>query len=274
MNIVRFTLPLVLAGFIVGWLNLVRFGSPWESGYGNEAHQFFPFQLWRTIPLLLASFDKGLFLYCPILLLGLFGWKKFFSKFKSEALLIGGVLLTNLILTGAWHSWEGGWGWGPRLLVPTVPLWLIPAAFSLTSLKAHSRFLVFVALTAISFAVQIPGVLVKGQEVRVIKEMLLTAEERASAPSDLRTILILLQHKLAGRNEIYKTLDFNIPGSRDLDLTEYDSFVGLNVWSEHVARRMNKPSIRWFPTAGLVLILFLMLRIKTLLKNTAVRPRT
>ena len=262
-----FMFPFVLAGGFVAWLNIVRFGNPFESGYGGEARQFLPFQLWHTVPQLLVSLDKGLFIFCPLLILGMFGWKEFVSKYRPEAVLCGGVLIGNLILAGAWHSWQGGWSWGPRLLVPAIPLWLLPAGFWFARRQSRAAFWTFVLLTAISIIAQIPGVLVRDQEIHDIKENMLTTEEQRVAPSDYVAAGILLRHKLVVRNEVYRTSEFHIPGDRELDLTQYRSLMGLNVWTEQVARQMNKPVLRWLPVVALLLIVYLAIRIGMALKT-------
>jgi len=268
-SVALFALPFVLAGCFVAWLNVVRFGNPFESGYGSEARQFLPSQLWHSVPQLLVSLDKGLFIFCPLLILGVFGWKEFASKYRPEAVLCGGVLIGNLILAGAWHSWQGGWSWGPRLLVPAIPLWLLPAGFWLARRQSRAVFWTFVLLTAISIISQIPGVLVRDQEIHDIKENMLTTEEQRVAPSDYVAAGILLRHKLIVRNEVYRTSEFHIPGDRELDLTQYRSLMGLNVWTEQVARQMNKPFLRWLPVLALLLIVYLAIRIGVTLKTAA-----
>src|SRR6202007_249834 len=97
------------------------------------------------------------------------------------------------------------------------------------------------ALTLASVIVQIPGVLVKDQEIHHIKEVMLTANEQSSAPSDYLTGWILLRHKLSVGNEVYRVSEFHIAGDRQFDLTQYRTFIGLNVWTEQVARQMHKP---------------------------------
>src|SRR6185437_11117508 len=71
------TVPFLAACCFLAWMNVVRFGSPFESGYGGEAERFFPSQMWHTIPQLMLSLNKGLFVFCPILILGVLGWKDF-----------------------------------------------------------------------------------------------------------------------------------------------------------------------------------------------------
>jgi hypothetical protein len=268
-----FTFPFTLAGCCVAWLNLVRFGNALESGYGSEARQFFPFQVWHTVPQLLGSLDKGLFIFCPILILGVFGWRDFASRHRPEAVLCGGLLVGNLILAGAWHSWEGGWSWGPRLLVPAIPLWLLPAAFWFTGRHSRARLWICALLTLTSILVQIPGVLAD-QEVHYIKQDMLTAQEQRSAPPDSVAAYILLRHKLTVQNEVYRVSEFHIPGDRGLDLTRQSkSFIGLNVWTEHLATQLNKPALRWFPALVLFPIGYLAMNVGLTLRLRVKRRR-
>jgi hypothetical protein len=270
-NAALFTIPFGLAGCFVARLNVVRFGNALESGYGGEAHLWFPSQLWHTVPQLLGSLDKGLFIFCPILILGVFGWKEFASRYRPEAILCSGLLVGNLILAGAWHSWVGGWSWGPRLLAPAIPLWLLPVAFWIARRESRARFWIFALLTLTSILVQIPGVLVKDQEIHVIKQNMLTAQEERSAPSDYVMAYILLRHKLAVRNEVYRVSEFHIPRDCELDLTRYRTLIGLNVWTEQVARQMKKPALRWLPVLALFLIGYLVIRIAAELKTSVWR---
>jgi hypothetical protein len=262
-----FLLPLLVAGIFDLWLNLVRFGSLFETGYANEANEFYPGQLWRTIPSLLGSLDKGLFIFCPILLLGLFGWRAFARQHQAEAMLCGALIAENLLLTGAWHAWQGGWCWGPRFLVPLIPLWLLPAAFLFDCWQSRKlRFMI--ALTVIVSAVtQIPGVLVADREIHMIKEGLLTPAEQTSAPSDYVTAWILLKHKLVNRNEIYSTSEFHVPGNRALSMSRELMFVGLNLWTERIGFSLDESYVRLYPLLGLILIGFLAIQLRKSLKN-------
>ena len=149
-------------------MNMLRFGNPLESGYGADAHRFLPFQLWHMIPQLLGSLDKGLLVFCPILILGVLGWKEFASRYQWEAILCGGLILGNLVLAGAWPWWEGGWSWGPRYLVPAIPFWLLPAALWFERRRSRVRFWVLVLLSSTSMVAQIPGVLVTSLGLRPI----------------------------------------------------------------------------------------------------------
>jgi hypothetical protein len=124
-----FIFPFILASAFDLWLNFVRFGGVWESGYGGEATQFQSAQIGSTIPSLLGSLDKGLFVFCPILVLCMFGWIAFIKEHQAEATLCDGLIIFNLILFAEWYAWQGGWSWGPRHLVPFIPLWFLHIAF-------------------------------------------------------------------------------------------------------------------------------------------------
>lgn len=260
-NIVLFAFPLFLAGCFDASLNLIRFGNPFESGYGSEANRFLFSQLPQTVPRLLGSLDKGLFIFCPILILGLFGWKRFASRHLSEALLCGSLILVNFFLSAAWWSWMGGWSWGPRLLVPLIPLWLLPAAFWLDRRQSKVYFSVFVVFLFISIIGQIPGVLVRDEEIHEIKANMLTAQEQRDAPSDYVMAPILLRHKLVDHNEVYPVSEFHLPGDREVNMTPKRTFIGLNIWTEEVARQRNMPALRWLPILALLPICYLAIKI-------------
>jgi hypothetical protein len=256
-----FTLPFILICCFIGWLNADRFGNPLQSGYGHEAEEFFPGQMWLTVPKLLGSLDKGIFIFCPVLILGIFGWRAFFRKHRAEALLCAVLIALNLFWASAWHAWQGGWSWGPRLLVPMIPLWLLPGAFLMEKVRGPRMRMIFSLVTLASIITQIPGVLVKDQEIHQIKENLLTPAEQAAAPSDYVAAYLLLRHKLFERNEIYPLSELHIPGTRQLDLSVFRTFRGLNVWTELTARQFNKPALRWLPLLGLLVVICLLIQL-------------
>jgi hypothetical protein len=146
---------------VVAAYNAVRFGSPFETGYGVEARKW-------TTPLLeglaglIMSPGRGLLVYCPLVLLGLAGAPRFAAAHRREALFIGLSLLTLLLLYARWQMWDGGWCWGPRFLLPVVPLLLVPVASLLDHLPARGSWRRALVLAALVLAVLVAasGVLV------------------------------------------------------------------------------------------------------------------
>jgi hypothetical protein len=251
-----FTFPFIAACGFLAWLNVVRFGSAFESGYGGEARQFIFSQMGETVPKFLGSFETGIFIFCPLLILGVLGWAKFFKRRRAEAALCLTFIVANFIWTTSWWAWGEGWTWwGPRLLVPAIPLWLLPAAFLFQRPQSRRRLFVVAVAALIAIVAQIPGVLVKDQEIETIKFGMMTPAELNAAPSDYVMAYILLKHKLVLHNEIYNVSEFGISGDRELDLTGYRTFRGLNLWTELSARQLNKPALRWLPLLGLFAVI-------------------
>lgn len=145
---------------IAGWLPLfgawlafevVRFGRPF-AGYEDEHfnHPLFD-GLWR----LTVGPNKGLLVYFPLGLLALLGLARLVRRDRAAFLGLAGFCGFVLLSTAAWWSWDGAAGWGPRLLVPVVPLLAAAAAAASVTLPAF----VFWALFSVGTAVNAVGAL-------------------------------------------------------------------------------------------------------------------
>ncbi len=149
---VSFLLP--AAGVFTGALcvqglgNLATYGSLFETGYGSEVLRF-------TTPLgdglfgLLLSPGKSVFLYAPVVAVGLLGLER---AARPAKILCAVAPLVLLVAVARWWSWEGGTAWGPRHLLPVLPLLAAPAA--LVSLG------VVRAAFAAGMLLNLPGVLI------------------------------------------------------------------------------------------------------------------
>jgi hypothetical protein len=143
-------LPFML---IVLWHNALRFGNPLQFGYAGEGFTTPP---WKGIAGLLVSPGKGVALYAPPLVLSAILWRRFRRADRGLAEFLAIVWATALIFYGTWWAWDGGWCWGPRLLVPLMPLSCLP----LTVLPESRRWRVaLIGLVALGIAVQVSGVL-------------------------------------------------------------------------------------------------------------------
>ncbi|GAB4541400.1 MAG: hypothetical protein Kow0063_32210 [Anaerolineae bacterium] len=119
-------LPLLVTFALLGLLNTLRFGSPFASGY--PAWERFDHPLLAGLWGLLFGSEKGLFAYNPILVASLFAFPFFWRRHRPEALVVLLMLVLHLVTYARWHDWRGGVAWGPRFLVPLLPLLVLPLA--------------------------------------------------------------------------------------------------------------------------------------------------
>ncbi len=121
--LLAFLAPLLLVGFGLIAFNLSRYGDPLNTGYlPNET---FSAIWWQGIAGQLLSPGRGLLLYSPIFLLSLVGIPAFLRRCRPEAILALAIILIHLLLYGKWFMWHGGFAWGPRFMIPTLPFWAL-----------------------------------------------------------------------------------------------------------------------------------------------------
>jgi hypothetical protein len=160
--------PPRLLGAALGWLGVVglvaayhdvRFGSPFETGRGDEALK------WTTpflegVAGLLVSPGRGLFAYFPLALAAVFAWRRLHAARPLESWFVALSSASLLALYARWQMWEGGWCWGPRFLVPLVPLLLLPLASLLGTLRTGAARATLAGLAGLSALVALGGVAV------------------------------------------------------------------------------------------------------------------
>lgn len=84
---------------------------------------------WSGFSLWFLSLKRGLFTTSPLMIYAFFGWFPLLQKSWREAVaLITLLIMVTLFASGA-HIWGGDWGYGPRILVFSLGLLMIPVAF-------------------------------------------------------------------------------------------------------------------------------------------------
>jgi hypothetical protein len=250
--------PLLFSASIL-YLNFIRFGNPLETGYGLETSAFYLTGAVRHAGNLLFSMDKGIFIYNPILLLAVFGYIKFLKSYRREAILFLCIILITLAISASFYGWEGGWCWGPRFLVPTLPLWLVPLFFLFSKKKIFLIVLSF--LVILSFLIQVISVLQKTQEYHSIKYSLVSEDIRGKMPADILGSFIILKHKIFQKDNVYNLREFGINSNEWIDTGKFETFPGLNLWYCHLARFYDKPAIKYIPLLFLPFLFMLFIKL-------------
>jgi hypothetical protein len=161
-----------LAAALVGHgiYDLARFGTPWETGYGAQATGAA-----YTTPLhvglygLLLSSGKGVVWFAPLVWLVPWGFARAWRMGKDAsdesaaraaqqaAALVFTIGLVALLFYGRFQHWAGDGSFGPRYLVPILPLAFVLVAFALDQ-ASRARHVVARVLAIFGLLVQIGGV--------------------------------------------------------------------------------------------------------------------
>lgn len=108
------------------WLafEIVRFGRPFASYTGERFNHAVLDGLWR----LTVGPNKGVVFYFPLVVLAAWGAFTLLRTRRAGALPVFVFAGALLAAASAWWAWDGTFGWGPRLLLPAVPLLAAAAA--------------------------------------------------------------------------------------------------------------------------------------------------
>ncbi len=133
------------------WRNHSLFGGFLETGYrflpdGRVRGFTHPFL--GGLAILLFSPGKSLFLYAPPVVGGLWALFRWERARKLAVIVIVGTLLVYLGGYAKWCRPEGGFTWGPRFLLPVVPLLLV-SLVGVQGSPGRRRFLFFLVLLGI-----------------------------------------------------------------------------------------------------------------------------
>lgn len=159
-------LPVVAAFGFWLWYNFARFGNAFDAGYFGDAALSFSDPMRVGIPGLLFTPGRSLFLYTPLTIAGVLALPGLAGRDRSTGALFAGVLTVFLVLYGSLPYWDGLRSYGPRYLVPLLPLLIIPLVWWLQPGGSRWRR-ALLWLAALSVVVQLPGVIVDFSKVAV-----------------------------------------------------------------------------------------------------------
>jgi len=131
----------------IAYYNLMSFGSMFVSSeqlYDHAGTLFgnFTFPLYSGIFLNLFTPDRGIFLYSPILVLGIWGFYKMMksSSTRRESVFLLTAFLAIFLPYSAWYGPTGGPGFGPRYIEASIPFLIIPVGSVLAQLRSKAAY--------------------------------------------------------------------------------------------------------------------------------------
>jgi hypothetical protein len=130
-------------------LNWIRNGSPLDFGHGFVGQ--IPFVHAPLVGLLESTLlpGRGVVLYAPVVFAAFLAVRRLGGAARVLC-LVAPILL--VLVSARWFVWHGGSAWGPRFLIPVLPLLAAPAVLAPRRLVA--------VLLAVGALVNFPGVVV------------------------------------------------------------------------------------------------------------------
>lgn len=114
--------PLAAVAAVTVAYNLVRFADPLEFGYRPPVDPGFTTPLLGGTAGLLLSPEKSVVLFAPAIVLVPLAAVALWRRRRAIVALVLALFAATWALAATWHSWQGGWSWGPRLVIPGVVL--------------------------------------------------------------------------------------------------------------------------------------------------------
>jgi hypothetical protein len=136
----RFGLALMPGAILILAKNYLISGSPFQVSYGSNpafpeitSGTSFGFDLpdLEAVAGLLWGEYRGLFFWCPVLLMAIPGLVILFKKHPPVAWMIAVVFVFIMIQVSSFYSWFGGNAVGPRYLAPALPFLSLAAAYGI-----------------------------------------------------------------------------------------------------------------------------------------------
>jgi hypothetical protein len=150
--------PLALAAAVTVAYNLYRFSDATEFGYRPPVDPGFTTPLLEGTAGLLFSPEKSVVLFAPAIVLVPLAVAALWRRQRATVALVLALFAATWGLAATWWSWQGGWSWGPRLIIPGVVVALALVApwigTSVTRLRATA------VLFAVGFVLSFSAVLV------------------------------------------------------------------------------------------------------------------
>jgi len=142
--------PSIVIDALYDWL---RFGNALKSGYGNEG---FTTPFFHGAAGLLFGTNKSVFIFAPIVILLILLAVRMWREHQLYVALAATNFAVFFVLNALWNPWQGGWAWGPRLILPGV----VCAMPLLAGVKGRLEHRATIVLLGVGLAVSASTILV------------------------------------------------------------------------------------------------------------------
>lgn len=220
------------ACIFIAFLNFTRFYSVFKTGYGDAIKFSTDFFIRDWLDYLL-SFDRGIIPFNPILLFSLIGAFLVPIKYRRPLVIIELTAFVWYLTMCFWVSLQGGFCWGNRLLVPIIPLLLLPLVF--IKFDRMLNKILFSMTLLLSMIIQFSGTFTKIHEIILIELRIQEFYDQIPNSQLLRGIKLFF-HKLKSPNAEYLVSNFGAQGSEVINISNYDTFYGFNLWCTHLLK--------------------------------------
>ena len=153
---ILYGLPIAVTALALLAFNWQRFGDPMQFGYSET----FDGSLLAGLIGFLASADRSIFLFAPPLLALFWGFPAFVRRHGALGWRLLAIAAFTVLLYALWPVFWGGPVWGPRYVLPVLPLLLlltVPAVERAWQERGWPRW-AMALLALLGVAIQAPGV--------------------------------------------------------------------------------------------------------------------
>ncbi|MEE8348698.1 MAG: hypothetical protein V3R94_03950 [Acidobacteriota bacterium] len=152
-------------------LNYLHFHDVFQFGYADQVEGGKILTQFNTpthlgLYGLFLSPGKSLFLFVPLVLLALAGQPLLWRHSRPLATVCSGCMLVYALFLAHHTQWEAGYSWGPRYLLPVVPLLLVGMAPLLRKTHLNWPRRALVVLCLVGVLVNLPAVFTSSYEVQ------------------------------------------------------------------------------------------------------------
>src|SRR5678816_2710774 len=110
--------------------------------------------------MLLLDPSKSFVLFAPVTVLVPWAWMRLWHTNRQALVLVASTFAITFGVSALWHNPNGGWCWGPRLLIPAIPSTLAVLG---SWMDTPLRRMLAIGLFAVGFMVSAPAVAISTQ---------------------------------------------------------------------------------------------------------------